>query len=62
MLDWATVWPGFTIIMKLLGFAGIAVVIAILLAIPQLQYRRNPEGYFMQVEDYEQYKEKFQKN
>ena len=37
-------------------------VIAILLAIPQLQYRRNPEGYFMQVEDYEQYKEKFQKN
>ena len=62
MLDWATVWPGFTIIMKLLGFAGIAVVIAILLAIPQLQYRRNPEGYFMQVDDYEQYKEKFQKN
>lgn len=62
MLDWATVWPGFTIIMKLLGFAGIAAVIAILLAIPQLQYRRNPEGYFMQVEDYEQYKEKFQKN
>ncbi|KAA9297495.1 MULTISPECIES: PTS ascorbate transporter subunit IIC [Aerococcus] len=62
MLDWATVWPGFTIIMKFLGYAGIAVVIAILFAIPQLQYRKNPEGYFMEVEDYEQYKEKFEKN
>lgn len=62
MLDWATVWPGFTILMKFLGYAGIAVVILILLAIPQLQYRKNPKGYFMQVEDYEKYKENFKKN
>lgn len=62
MLDWATVWPGFTLLMKFLGYAGIAVVILILILIPQMQYRKNPEGYFMQVEDYEKYKEKFNKN
>ncbi|HCM90630.1 MULTISPECIES: PTS ascorbate transporter subunit IIC [Vagococcus] len=61
MFDWATVWPGFTIIMKVLGVVGIAVVVIILLAIPQLQYRKNPEGYFLIVDDYEAYQEKFNK-
>lgn len=59
MFDWATVWPAFTIIMKVLGVVGIAVVVILLLAIPQLQYRKNPEGYFLIVEDYESYQEKF---
>lgn len=58
MFDWATAWPLFTVVMKVLGYAGIAVVVIGLLAIPQLQYRKNPEGYFLIVEDYEKYAEK----
>ncbi|HCD2478912.1 TPA: PTS ascorbate transporter subunit IIC, partial [Enterococcus faecium] len=58
MFDWATAWPLFTVIMKVLGYAGIAVVVIGLLAIPQLQYRKNPDGYFLIVEDYDTYAEK----
>ncbi|WP_338356808.1 hypothetical protein [Enterococcus faecium] len=36
----------------------IAVVVIGLLAIPQLQYRKNPDGYFLIVEDYDTYAEK----
>jgi ABC-type proline/glycine betaine transport system permease subunit len=54
----ATIWPGFTIVMKLLGYVGIAVVVLILVVIPQLQYRRDPEGYFLVVEDYDAYAER----
>lgn len=61
MFDWATVWPAFTVIMKVLGFAGIAVVVILLLLIPQWQYRKNPEGYFLIVDDYEDYQTKFKK-
>lgn len=57
MFDWATVWPAFTFIMKFLGYAGIVVVAIILLAIPQIEYRMDPEGYFLMTEDYEAYKE-----
>ncbi len=57
MFDWATVWPAFTYILKFLGYAGVAVVALILIAIPQLQYRSNPEGYFLITEDYDQYEE-----
>ncbi|WP_428829640.1 PTS ascorbate transporter subunit IIC [Eremococcus coleocola] len=59
MFDWATVWPGFAVIMKLLGYVGIAVVVFILIMIPQLQYRNNPEGYFMVTEDYDEYAKRF---
>ena len=62
MFDWATAWPLFTIIMQVLGYVGVAVVVIGLLLIPQLQYRKNPEGYFMIVNDYEQYAKKFQEN
>lgn len=55
MFDWATVWPFFTVLMKFLGYFGIALVVIILLAIPQLQYRRDPEGYFLIVDDYDEY-------
>ncbi|WP_025729920.1 PTS ascorbate transporter subunit IIC [Atopobacter phocae] len=60
MFDWATVWPFFTVLMKFLGVAGIILIVVMLLAIPQLQYRKDPEGYFLIVEDYDQYLE--QKN
>ncbi len=57
MWDWAVVWPIFTVIMKFLSFGGLAIVIIILIAIPQLQYRADKEYYFMEVDDYEAYKE-----
>lgn len=57
MFDWATVWPGITVSMKFLGFIGVALVVIILLAIPQLQYRANPKGYFLIVDDYDAYVE-----
>lgn len=57
MWDWAVVWPVFTIVMKYLSYAGVAIVAIVLLAIPQLQYRADKEGYFMMTEDYEAYKE-----
>lgn len=62
MFDWATAWPLFTVIMKFGGYIGVAIVVVALLAIPQLQYRKNPETYFLIVDDYEKYVEKMQKN
>ena len=57
MFDWATVWPAITVILKYLGYVGVAVVAVILLAIPQIEYRMDPKGYFLITEDYEAYKE-----
>ena len=57
MFDWATVWPGITVAMKFLGFIGVALVVVLLLAIPQLQYRADPKGYFLIVDDYDAYLE-----
>lgn len=61
MFDWATVWPLFTVIMKYLGYIGLVVVAVGLLLLPQLEYRRDPKGYFLITEDYEAYKE-YKKN
>lgn len=58
MFDWATVWPIFTVIMKYAGYIGIAIVVIILVLIPQLQYRKNPDTYFLITEDYDAYLEK----
>lgn len=58
MFDWAVVWPIFTVLMKFLSYAGVAVVIIILIAIPQLQYRAHPDTYFLITEDYDAYLEK----
>ncbi|WP_124059498.1 PTS ascorbate transporter subunit IIC [Vaginisenegalia massiliensis] len=55
MFDWVTVWPAFAVAMKFLGYIGIGLIIIVMLAIPQLQYRKNPEGYFLITEDYEAY-------
>ena len=57
MFDWDTVWPAFTVVMRFLGYAGVAIVVIVLLAIPQIEYKMDPEGYFLITEDYEAYKE-----
>lgn len=53
MWDWAVVWPVFTIAMKYLSYAGVALIVIFLVAIPQLQYRSNKKTYFMETEDWE---------
>lgn len=58
MWDWAVLWPGFTVIMKYLGYAGVGIIILILIAIPQIQYRRNKDTYFLITDDYEAYRQK----
>jgi len=57
MWDWAVIWPVFTVVMKYLSYAGVAMVVIVLIAIPQLQYRKNKKEYFLMTEDYEAYKE-----
>ncbi len=58
MWDWAVVWPVFTVIMKYLSFAGVGIVVIVMLLIPQLQYRANKDTYFLITDDYEAYKKK----
>jgi PTS system ascorbate-specific IIC component len=58
MWDWAVLWPAFTILMKYLGYAGYALVVIFLIVIPQLQYRKEKESYFLVTEDYKAYKAK----
>ena len=47
----------FTVLMKYLSYAGLAIVIIALLAIPQIQYKLDKDGYFLMTEDWEAYKE-----
>lgn len=47
----------FSPIWKYLGWIGYALVLVIMLAIPQIQYLKNKKGYFLAAEDWEQYKE-----
>lgn len=56
MWDWAVIWPVMTGVMKYLSYAGIALVVVGLLAIPQIRYWFDKEGYFKMTEDYEAYK------
>ncbi|MDR1795190.1 MAG: PTS transporter subunit IIC [Erysipelotrichaceae bacterium] len=63
MNDWITVWPLFGIIIRYLPVIGAAVVILVLLAIPQLQYyfshkKEDRDDYYLQVSDWEAYKAK----
>ncbi|SCP96537.1 PTS ascorbate transporter subunit IIC [Anaerobium acetethylicum] len=58
MWDWAVVWPVFTVVMKYLSYAGLAIVVIALIAIPQIEYRMDKEGYFLLTDDYEAYKER----
>lgn len=56
MFDWAVIWPVFGVAMQYLQYIGVALIIIILIAIPQIQYKKDPEGYFLCVEDWEAYK------
>ncbi|UZW15099.1 PTS ascorbate transporter subunit IIC [Clostridium pasteurianum] len=53
--DFDTVWPVIGVLMKNLQYVGFAIVIIVLLAIPQIQYMKNKKGYFKIAEDYEEY-------
>ncbi len=57
MWDWAVVWPVMTAVMKYLSYGGVAIVVAALVAIPQIQYQKDKKGYFLITENYEAYKE-----
>ncbi len=57
MWDWAAVWPVMTVIMKYLGVFGIVICAVALIAIPQIQYRKHKETYFLEVEDWQKCKE-----
>lgn len=56
MWDWAVVWPVFTVVMKYLSYIGVGIIIVVLALIPQLQYLKDKENYFLITEDYEEYK------
>lgn len=56
MWDWAVVWPVMTGIMKYFSYAGIVIVVVGMLAIPQIRYRLDKDGYFKMTEDYDSYK------
>lgn len=63
MNDWITVWPVFGMIIRYLPYVGAAIVILILIAIPQIQYyyghnKEDREDYWLQVSDWEAYKQK----
>ena len=57
MWDWAVVWPIMTGLMKFLSYGGLAICVIGLIAIPQLQYRKHKDTYFIEVEDYQKCKE-----
>ena len=57
MWDWAVVWPIMTGLMKFLSYGGLAICVIGLIAIPQLQYRKHKDTYFLEVEDYQKCKE-----
>ena len=56
LFDWVTVWPVFTLGMKYLGYIGVALAAVVMLAIPQIQYARHKDTYFLITDDYEAYK------
>lgn len=58
MFDWVTVWPIFTLLMKYAGFIGVGIIVIGLLLIPQIQYAREKENYFLITDDYEAYQTK----
>ncbi len=55
--DWDTLWPVIGVIMNNLQFVGVAAIVVILLAIPQIIYQRNKDTYFVIAEDFDKYKE-----
>lgn len=43
--DWVTLVPGFMLIMRYGQIIGVVILILVLLAIPQIQYKKNKESY-----------------
>lgn len=58
MFDWATVWPVIAFVLKYAGYIGVGLVFIALMAIPQIQYARNKDTYFLITDDYSAYLEK----
>lgn len=54
--NWAVMLAGIIPTLRVLGPIGVAVVIAVALIIPWIQYLRNKETYFLAVEDWDEYK------
>lgn len=55
--NWAVMLSGIVPLLKYLGVAGVVIVFVVALAIPQIQYFRHKDTYFLAVEDWEKYKE-----
>ena len=55
--DWSTFWLGGGLLLKYAGMVGVVLLGVGMLLIPQLQYRKNKENYFLLAEDYEAYLE-----
>lgn len=53
--DFATVWPVIGVLMNNFQYIGLGIVFVCLLAIPQLQYRKNKQSYFKIAENYDEY-------
>ena len=53
-LDYVTFWPVIGLIMKYLAVPGIIIAILLMLAIPQLQYKKNKENYWKVTEAVEE--------
>jgi len=68
MWDWAVVWPAFTYFLhfmasygEIVGFVGVGIIVVGMLAIPQIQYARHKDTYFLITDDYPAYLEKINK-
>jgi len=68
MWDWAVIWPAFTFFLDfmasygdIVGFVGVGIIVVGMLAIPQIQYARHKDTYFLVTEDYPAYLAKVNK-
>ncbi len=68
MWDWAVVWPAFTYFLhfmaqygEVVGYVGVGIIVVGMLAIPQIQYARHKDTYFLITEDYPAYLAKVSK-
>ncbi len=68
MWDWAVIWPAFTFFLHfmaqygdIVGFVGVGIIVIGMLAIPQIQYARHKDTYFLVTEDYPAYLAKVNK-
>jgi PTS system ascorbate-specific IIC component len=65
MWDWAVVWPVFTYFLHfmaaygdIVGYVGVGIIVVGMLAIPQIQYARHKDTYFLITDDYDAYLKK----